>query len=121
MRSLMFSLAALASSVCMTSGSVAQTAPLARGQALVAENCGSCHAIGARGESPMRGAPTLRTLAHNYPVAYLEEALAEGIDVGHPEMPEYTFAPEDVNAIVAYLETIQAPQQQRRTAPPAVG
>jgi hypothetical protein len=27
--------------------------------------------------------------------------------VGHPEMPEYRFRPEDVASLVAYLESIQ--------------
>jgi len=123
MRSFILTVTALAFSVLVVPSALAQTTSIARGQALVADNCSSCHAIGARGESPMRDAPTFRTLGQIYPVSHLEESLAEGIDVGHPSMPIYTFAPNDVNAIVSYLETIQqAPRQTpRRSAPPAVG
>jgi hypothetical protein len=40
-------------------------------------------------------------------VANLEEALAEGISVGHPAMPQFQFSPEDADALIAYLESIQ--------------
>jgi len=78
-----------------------------RGYALVAQNCASCHAIGRTGDSPAPEAPPFRTLAHNYRVSALEEALAEGISVGHPAMPQFQFAPTDVDALIAYLQTVQ--------------
>ncbi len=92
-----------------------------RGQSLVAANCSSCHAVGASESSATRTAPAFRTIAQIYPVAHLEEALAEGLSVGAGHEHEALQAGE-VRAIVAYLETIQTEQtpQQRRT-PPAVG
>jgi len=33
--------------------------------------------------------------------------LAEGISVGHGEMPEFVFEASDVAAIIAYLKSIQ--------------
>ena len=30
-----------------------------------------------------------------------------GIVSGHPEMPEFSFEPEEVDAVIAYLESIQ--------------
>jgi cytochrome c len=33
--------------------------------------------------------------------------LAEGLFVGHPDMPQFTFEPQDVGAIIAYLKSIQ--------------
>lgn len=79
----------------------------ARGQTLVAQNCASCHAIGRSGESPAPEAPPFRTLSQNYRVNTLEEALAQGISVGHPAMPNFEFSPNDVDAVIAYLESIQ--------------
>ena len=79
----------------------------ARGQALVQANCSACHATGRSGDSPAPEAPPFRTLSQNYRVAQLQEALGEGISVGHPAMPQFTFAPDDVDAIVAYLQSIQ--------------
>ncbi len=89
---------------------------IARGRVLVEQNCGSCHAIAARGASPAANAPAFRVIAQNYPVAHLEEALAEGIDVGdaHTIVAERSFEPTEIDAIVAYLESIQTPRQTPR-------
>lgn len=77
------------------------------GQAIAEVNCGECHAVGLVDTSPHEQAPAFRTLSQNYPVTDLEEALAEGIVSGHPDMPEFTFEPEDVAALIAYLESVQ--------------
>jgi mono/diheme cytochrome c family protein len=53
-------------------------------------------------------APPFRTLSRDYPVTALEEAFAEGILVGHPDMPEFRLEPEQIDAIVAYIQSIQA-------------
>jgi hypothetical protein len=42
-----------------------------------------------------------------YPVEYLAEALAEGIVSGHPDMPEFVFQPDEINAILAYLDSLK--------------
>ncbi len=86
-------------------------APAERGRAIAQQNCSSCHAIGATGESTAPEAPPFRTLSANYRVETLEEALAEGISVGHPAMPQFEFAPDDVDALIAYLQSIQPPAQ----------
>lgn len=82
-------------------------AMLKRGEALLTENCASCHAVGKTGNSPRAGAPTFRSLSKKYPVETLAEALAEGLFTGHPDMPEFAFEAPDVGAILAYLESIQ--------------
>ena len=79
---------------------------LMRGEALLTQACGSCHAVG-RGDSPAKDAPAFRTLGQRYPVAALEEALGEGFMSGHPDMPEFKFDADDVGAIIAYLKSIQ--------------
>jgi mono/diheme cytochrome c family protein len=70
-------------------------------------NCARCHAIGTSGLSPHPAAPPFRTLSRKYPIDGLQEALAEGLSVGHPDMPEIAFEAEDVGAILAYLRSIQ--------------
>jgi mono/diheme cytochrome c family protein len=82
-------------------------AVLRRGEALLAKSCARCHAIGRTGASPHPQAPLFRTLSRNYPIAGLAEALAEGLFVGHPDMPEFVFEADEVGAIIAYLESIQ--------------
>jgi mono/diheme cytochrome c family protein len=82
-------------------------ATIRRGEALLAGNCARCHAVGRTGTSPHPQAPPFRTLSRKYPVAGLAEALAEGLFVGHPDMPEFVFEADEVGAILAYLESIQ--------------
>jgi cytochrome c len=87
--------------------STADQRDIARGQFLASANCSSCHAIAKVGDSPAPEAPPFRTLSRNYRVADLEEALAEGISVGHPAMPQFEFGPDDAHALVVYLQSIQ--------------
>jgi mono/diheme cytochrome c family protein len=93
---------------CASNEHAAPQSVAARGQTLVEANCGACHATGRSGDSPAPEAPALRTLSQNYRVAQLEEALGEGISVGHPAMPAFAFAPDDDDAIVADLQSIQS-------------
>jgi mono/diheme cytochrome c family protein len=83
------------------------SADVARGQALLQKQCGSCHAIGRTGESPRADTPPFRQLARRYPVESLEEALGEGLLTGHPDMPEFSFDADEVGDIIAYLKSIQ--------------
>jgi cytochrome c len=80
---------------------------LKRGEELLQQDCGKCHAIGRAGESPDKEAPAFRILGQRYPIESLEEALGEGMMSGHPDMPEFQFDVDDVGAIIAYLKSIQ--------------
>lgn len=78
-----------------------------RGKLLVEANCSGCHAVGRRGASPHPDAPAFRTLSQRYPLTDLEEALAEGISTGHPDMPEFIASPDQIAAIISYLRSVQ--------------
>jgi cytochrome c len=80
---------------------------IARGKALVSRHCAACHAVASTGDSPNPSAPRFRRLNERYDVEALSEGLAEGLTVGHGPMPEWTFPPADVTAIIAYLKSIQ--------------
>lgn len=85
----------------------AQADRLAReGHALAVKRCGACHATGKTGASPLAAAPPFRSLAYRYPVETLDEALAEGITVGHPDMPSDPWEPADIKRFIAYLNSI---------------
>jgi mono/diheme cytochrome c family protein len=79
----------------------------ARGEAIAAERCASCHATGRTGASPRANAPAFRDLHRRYPVEQLAESLAEGIVTGHPDMPEVAFDQADTNALIAYLRSLE--------------
>lgn len=85
-------------------------ATLMRGKAIAQANCGKCHAIGPTGASPNPKSPPFRTLSHKYPLSDLEEALAEGIVVGHEgaEMPQFRLSTGQIEALLVYLGSIQS-------------
>jgi cytochrome c len=85
-----------------------------RGRDLASKNCQSCHAIGTRGTSPNPAAPKFRHLSRKYPIDSLAESFAEGAMVGHSVMPDFEFAPENVEALMAYLKSVQTPLPRRR-------
>ena len=77
------------------------------GRQIAERHCARCHAIGRQGESTHKEAPPFRTFGENWPIESLEEALAEGIVVGHPDMPEFVFEPDEISDLLAYLATLR--------------
>lgn len=92
-----------------------------RGEELIRRHCGGCHAVGMRDKSIEPAAPPLRDLNRRYEPEMLGEALGEGLLSGHPLMPEFRFEPEDVEAILQYLKSIQVRQPAGIGATPAGG
>ena len=88
-------------------GPVHSQSIVAQGEALVRTNCSPCHAVGLDGNSPHPDAPAFRTLSERYPIEDLAEALAEGISTGHPDMPEFVASPGQIEAIIAYIKSLQ--------------
>jgi mono/diheme cytochrome c family protein len=80
---------------------------VAAGKALAEKQCARCHATGADGASAYQEAPPFRDIVKRYPVDNLAEALAEGITVGHHAMPEFTFSPDQIGDLLAYLEMLK--------------
>jgi mono/diheme cytochrome c family protein len=86
----------------------AQLSPSAqRGRTFVQANCSHCHAVDKVSASPLPIAPALRTLHRKYPVENLQEALAEGIRTGHPNMPAFRLDPGQISDVIAYLKTLE--------------
>lgn len=95
--------------IAFTSGyAAAQSNLSAKGRSLLEANCGRCHAVGVRGPSTHAKAPPFRDVARKYAPESLAESLAEGIVSGHPDMPEFVFQPAQIDAIVAYLNSLAA-------------
>jgi len=83
-------------------------ASLASGRELAEIHCASCHAVATDDESAQEGAPAFRDLSKLYPLESLEEPLAEGIVTAHENMPEVAFEPDDIDAFLGYLTSIQS-------------
>lgn len=88
-------------------GAKAEETEAGRGFNLLRTSCARCHAIDADSLSPNEKAPPFREVVKKYDPAALEEALAEGIVTGHNDMPDFAFDPDDVTAIIAYLDTLK--------------
>lgn len=80
------------------------------GRRIVELQCVSCHAVRSSDVSRNLSAPPLRTLAERYPVTGLPEAFAQGVLVGHPNMPDFRFNATQITEILAYLQSIQTRQ-----------
>ena len=76
--------------------------------------CAECHSVTESGDSPHKEAPPFRTFATKWPLENLEEALAEGIVTGHPDMPAFVFEPDEIDAFIEYLHSLalNAPEKQ---------
>lgn len=99
---------AAVAALAATATSGAETDPLLdKGRALLEANCARCHAIGADDQSKHKEAPPFRVVVTRYPPDNLAEALAEGLVSGHPDMPEFVFEPEEVEAITTYLGSLK--------------
>lgn len=106
MKRLLSAIVAVMALVSGAAANAADDAGIAEGRALAQKLCARCHAIGETGESPFEPAPPFRTFGAKWPIDSLAEAFAEGIVVGHPAMPEFQFEPDQVDALLAYLESL---------------
>ncbi len=94
------------STLAFAAPALAEDADIEYGRVLLLENCSPCHATERTGDSPHPDAPPFRTLSQRYPLEQLEEALAEGIMTGHPDMPEFVATPGQIGGIIAYIDSI---------------
>jgi cytochrome c len=78
-----------------------------RGKTFALTNCARCHSIDRVTQSPLKIAPPFRTLHLRYPVETLGEALAEGIQTGHPTMPEFRLDPDRIHDLLSYMKTLE--------------
>lgn len=79
----------------------------AEGRAFAEATCSRCHAVASEASSPHPEAPRFRDLVRQYPPSALAEAFAEGIEVGHPDMPRFMLQPHEIDMLIAYLEQLQ--------------
>jgi cytochrome c len=78
-----------------------------RGKNFALTNCARCHSIDRATQSPVKIAPPFRTLHLRYPVETLGEALAEGIETGHPTMPAFQLDPDQIHDLLSYLKSLE--------------
>jgi cytochrome c len=106
MRRGLYSAVLLAVSGLLSACHAQSQAAIRHGREIAQRLCAPCHAIGPDGQSPHHGAPPFRMIVAKGRGDTLEEALREGIAVGHPDMPQFQFGPRDVGALIAYLKSL---------------
>ncbi len=77
-----------------------------KGKALAQQNCSWCHAIGPDGQSPNAKAPEFRNMQRRHPLLALRAPLARSIRAVHEQMPRFKLTDQDVDAIVAYINSL---------------
>jgi cytochrome c len=77
-----------------------------KGRTLVQANCSRCHNLEKTGDSPYAPAPPFRVISKMYKASDIEEALVEGILVGHPAMPEFEMTGEQAAAVAAFIDSL---------------
>lgn len=82
------------------------TRRIALGQQLTQANCSRCHAVDSSGDSPNPKAPEFRTLKQRHPLLALREPLTRGITAQHDEMPRFPLSTSEIDAIVAYVNSL---------------
>ena len=78
------------------------------GASLAQARCSPCHAIGKSGISPNPQSPPFRELSKRYRLTDLEEAFAEGVYVGHSNMPRFVLSPRQIEDLIAYLRGVRS-------------
>jgi tetratricopeptide (TPR) repeat protein len=78
------------------------------GKQLVEQNCSGCHAVGASGASPNKKAPEFRNLHARHPNLALREPLSRGIAAPHDEMPKFALSGQQIDTIIAYINSLSA-------------
>ncbi len=76
------------------------------GQTLVNVNCAPCHAAGARGVSPNPDAPPFRELHKRHQMMSLRAPITRAIATPHETMPAFRPSSEELDAIVAYINSL---------------
>ncbi len=115
LRKLLLVLPLIALSACGDTRMPERPGLIEEGRAFARNRCAHCHGIGRLDESPLEQAPPFRRLQDRYPVGQLAEAFAEGIVVGHSEMPSFELTPHEIAALIAYLGSLDDRETSRRS------
>src|SRR3974390_197672 len=86
----------------MLATSALAASPEQRGKSFARQHCSRCH----RPDRP-EPAQDRSTLHSRYQVETLGEALAEGIETGHPTMSAFQLDPDQIHDLLSYLKTLE--------------
>lgn len=85
---------------------------IAEGRIVAETKCATCHAVDTHSQSTLAAAPPFRTAILDYDTEALgldfEAHLEDGTDV----MPSFTLEADEMTALLAYIQTIEAGVQK---------
>jgi mono/diheme cytochrome c family protein len=80
-----------------------------RGEAILSGDCAMCHAVHGSGFGAPGGIPSFSAIARRSDFAELRRELQSGVTSGHPAMPTVSLSGSEIEAVLAYLHTLQQP------------
>jgi len=95
------------------------TALVETGHRLAVSECSACHAVGKGGGAPAAGAPSFATVAERYRRYRLDWELEAISQVGHYRMPRKTLTSPEIEAVAAYIRTLDTAKSSHAQTPPA--
>ena len=98
--------ASIAGCAGMQGRSPADPGAVARGAALAARGCGSCHGLGIAGESQFPRAPAFRDMRVDLDAISYQRRMAE-LHLGEVKMPPAEISLRDVSDIRAYVRSLK--------------
>lgn len=103
----------LAAAPAVTAGENPLPASQARGRELARTVCSACHAVETKGASPDTRAPPFRALAGRHVPLTLQRRLADIAETGHYDMPPINLHADEVQDVVAYINSLEPPAAAR--------
>jgi len=80
----------------------------AQGEAIAKTSCAWCHAIGRKGDSPHADAPPFRDIHANHPILALRRPITRAIATPHDKMPKIPLSNDQVDEMIAYINSLQS-------------
>lgn len=102
----------LALAAVLIAGPAAAANPGA-GRLIAQRECGGCHAVGLRGDSPLADAPRFRDLRRKVSRDQLALKLIDRLLIGHPRMPRLRLDPDETSNLLDYWESLPLPPRDR--------
>ena len=80
---------------------------IAAGKQLARKSCAWCHAIGVKGKSPNRRAPSFGAIHNRHPILSLREPITRAIVTPHDAMPKLSLTDREIDVLIAYINSLR--------------
>jgi tetratricopeptide (TPR) repeat protein len=81
---------------------------VASGREIARKSCAWCHAVGPKGDSPNKDAPSFRSIHERHPILSLRAPISRAIATPHDKMPKLPLSEQEVDQIIAYINSLRS-------------